>query len=271
MLLLTSAITFLLCSFLVVAYAGDGSDCMVSTFSPSQTCSSLSKTINSDFCNIERRERPSQSEFLHEYAFRIPVILTGVSDNTHFQSLCEKDRLLEDHGNKTVTLSTANTYSYDKVRMSLRDYMKHSFDPQPVDKSGPDTLYFFGNHNFSEWDSLFEHYVQPPYYLPHKTAALSFGVAGEGTGVPFHFHGPGFSEVIHGKKRWFLMPYENRPVFDPNKTTLKWVLEDYAMLKEGDKPYECVIKPGEVLYFPDKWWHATLNVEPSVFISTFLG
>ncbi|KAK7798282.1 hypothetical protein U0070_005354 [Myodes glareolus] len=26
-----------------------------------------------------------------------------------------------------------------------------------------------------------------------------------------------------------------------------------------------------VLYFPDRWWHATLNLDTSVFISTFLG
>lgn len=27
----------------------------------------------------------------------------------------------------------------------------------------------------------------------------------------------------------------------------------------------------QVLYFPDRWWHATLNLDTSVFISTFLG
>ena len=26
------------------------------------------------------------------------------------------------------------------------------------------------------------------------------------SGVAFHFHGPGFSEVIHGSKQWFLFP-----------------------------------------------------------------
>lgn len=29
--------------------------------------------------------------------------------------------------------------------------------------------------------------------------------------------------------------------------------------------------PDQVLYFPDRWWHATLNLDPSVFISTFLS
>lgn len=33
-----------------------------------------------------------------------------------------------------------------------------------------------------------------------KKTFLGFGIAGAGTGVPFHFHGPGFAEVIHGHK-----------------------------------------------------------------------
>lgn len=27
----------------------------------------------------------------------------------------------------------------------------------------------------------------------------------------------------------------------------------------------------QVIYFPDRWWHATLNLDTSVFMSTFLG
>lgn len=94
-----------------------------------------------------------------------------------------------------------------------------------------DTLYFFGDNNFSEWASLFQHYSPPPFSLLGTTAAYSFGVAGgypagaegmgeregvgttgwvwlatagnstgAGSGVPFHWHGPGFSEVVYGRK-----------------------------------------------------------------------
>ncbi|TNN38799.1 JmjC domain-containing protein 8 [Liparis tanakae] len=95
--------------------------------------------------------------------------------------------------------------------------------------------------------------------------------SGPGSGVPFHWHGPGFSEVIYGRKRWFLYPPHQEPHFHPNRTTLSWVTETYPLLPEAEAPLECTISPGEVLYFPDRWWHATLNLETSVFISTFLG
>ncbi|VDM70413.1 unnamed protein product [Strongylus vulgaris] len=43
-----------------------------------------------------------------------------------------------------------------------------------------------------------------------------------GTGVPFHFHGPVFAEIIYGSKRWFLYPFEERPEFEPDHSTLEW-------------------------------------------------
>lgn len=99
-------------------------------------------------------------------------------------------------------------------------------DGLPV--SPTETLYFFGGNNVTEWNSLFQHYESPPYVLPHSSRAYSFGIAGQtaflfspfsrdfqmknlwrflppgpGTGVPFHWHGPGFAEVIYGKKVMF--------------------------------------------------------------------
>ncbi|XP_029630704.1 jmjC domain-containing protein 8 isoform X2 [Salmo trutta] len=134
-------------------------------------------------CNIDIWDKASLShhQFIQQYAYSKPVILKGFSDNTKFQFLCSKSSLLQQYGERMVRLSTANTYSYRKG-----------------------TLYFFGDNNFTEWHSLFENYKTPRYMLPHTTGAYSFGIAGPGTGVPFHWHGPGYSEVIYGRKRWFL-------------------------------------------------------------------
>uniref|UniRef100_A0A8C5WYH9 Jumonji domain containing 8 n=1 Tax=Laticauda laticaudata TaxID=8630 RepID=A0A8C5WYH9_LATLA len=134
-----------------------------------------------------------------------------------------------------------------------------------------ETLYFFGDNNFTEWGFLFKKYNPPPFRIPGTTGAYSFGIGGSGSGVPFHWHGPGFSEVIFGRKHWFLYPPEKTPAFHPNRTTLSWFLDKYPSLSPWEKPLECTIHPGEVLYFPDHWWHATLNLDTSVFISTFLG
>ena len=235
------------------------------------TKTALSQDLYSNKCSIPKVVDLTQDEFLFKYAFKMPVIFVNATDNALFQELCEKNQLLKNYGDRTITLSTANTHSYDKVDILFKEYMDRIFVPQDYNKSGQETLYFFGNHIYEEWKDLFDNYVLPPYELPGKDSALSFGIAGAGTGVPFHFHGPGFAEVIRGRKRWFLTPYEQKPMFDPNKTTLRWLSESYSDIALKDYFYECVLGPNEILYFPDKWWHATLNVEDAVFMSTFLS
>ncbi|XP_016784561.3 jmjC domain-containing protein 8 isoform X3 [Pan troglodytes] len=205
------------------------------------------------------------------YAFVRPVILQGLTDNSRFRALCSRERLLASFGDRVVRLSTANTYSYHKVDLPFQEYVEQLLHPQDPTSLGNDTLYFFGDNNFTEWASLFRHYSPPPFGLLGTAPAYSFGIAGAGSGVPFHWHGPGYSEVIYGRKRWFLYPPEKTPEFHPNKTTLAWLRDTYPALPPSARPLECTIRAGEVLYFPDRWWHATLNLDTSVFISTFLG
>lgn len=138
-------------------------------------------------------------------------------------------------------------------------------------KYGNETWYFFGENNFTEWKSLIDLYERPKYELPSHTHAYSFGVAASFTGVPFHFHGPGFAETIIGRKRWFLYEPNSRPDFDPDKSTIQWFLEDYNRLRDDKRPLECILEPLDIIYFPDRWWHATLNLDNVVFISTFLS
>ncbi|XP_059717173.1 jmjC domain-containing protein 8 isoform X2 [Haemorhous mexicanus] len=223
-------------------------------------------------CTVERADASlTYSLFLQRFAFSRPVILGGVTDNSAFRALCTREKLLAAFGPLPVRLSTANTYSYRKVDVLFQEYVEHLLKPQDPARLGSETLYFFGDNNFTEWGPLFQHYVPPPFRIPGTSPAYSFGIAGSGSGVPFHWHGPGFSEVIFGRKRWFLYPPDRTPHFHPNESTLAWLQHTYPTLPPAQRPLECTLRPGEVLYFPDRWWHATLNLDTSVFISTFLG
>lgn len=103
-----------------------------------------------------------------------------------------------------------------------------------------------------------------------REPALSFGVGPDGSGVPFHFHNDGFSEVMHGSKLWLLYPHKP-PRFRENATSVSWLKHDYPNLASSERPLECTIVPGDLLYFPKDWWHAIINRgEVTVFMSTFL-
>lgn len=152
-----------------------------------------------------------------------------------------------------------------QVPSTFQDYINTQLKPQRLDTLGNETLYLFGDIDPSVWAPLLDTYNQPKWKLPGHSAALSFGLAAAGTGVPYHVHGqftfafntyictficawilpyfcflrlikvlgPGFAEVIHGSKRWFLYPYDQRPEFDPDRTTLEWYTSALLILFLG--------------------------------------
>jgi len=225
--------------------------------------------LYSEKCNIPRRAGLTLEDFIKDYQTTEPVIITDVTDNQLFRQLNERENLLKEYGSYIVKLSTANTHSYDKTRVLFRDYIKNMMEEQSLDRNGKDTLYHFGDNDLEEFAPLFDRYVKPPYPDSMLRGTISWGLGGSGTGVPFHTHGAVFAEVLHGMKRWFLLPPKSRPIFDPNESTLKWYSDIYTSQHDGTLQ-ECVLRPKEILYLPHGWWHATMNLGQSVFISVFI-
>lgn len=225
---------------------------------------------SSDFpCTIDRVSNLSGEDFL---SLQRPVIIQNIIPyNEPFRLLVSLQSLYERFGERQIILASSNTYSRKKKKMSMKEYVK-SIQGAAVSSSAEaeETYYFFGDYRDEEWEELFQHYTQPSW-AHGLSPRLSFGVGSHLSGVPFHFHGPAFSEVFHGSKRWFVYPKgQPMPGFDPSRTTLQWLEEVYPSLADSERPLECVIKPGEVLYFPDMWYHATLNLNDTVFMSTFV-
>ena len=135
-----------------------------------------------------------------------------------------------------------------------------------------ETFYWFGDSLLSDQNWLHQilrYYKSPSYIVgDFSQRSLSFGMGGKGTGVPFHFHGPGFQQMIHGRKRWYLS--QEKPKFDPNETTIHWAIERRYKDKQPFL-YECTLYPSDIIFFPNLWWHATLNLDFAIFLSTFLS
>ena len=199
-------------------------------------------------CTIPRRNIASlsQLEFLEKFSNSQPVVLEGVPSQTQFSRAATKWRLLAEYGQDLITVATANTHSYRKTSMTLCKYMTEYVRPQELGALGNETLYHFGDNDRVRWAPLFSLYQLPPYNLPGLEPVLSFGLAGPGSGVPFHIHGPTFAETIFGRKRWFLYPPEESPVFDPDESTLHWVTHTLPSLSVDQSPLQCTLSPGEV-------------------------
>mmetsp|Transcript_9486 Transcript_9486/g.23735 ORF Transcript_9486/g.23735 Transcript_9486/m.23735 type:complete len:329 (-) Transcript_9486:42-1028(-) len=224
-------------------------------------------------CNIDRLGcNYTIAQFRSEYQDKWPVILGCVDDQSAFLELSARDRLLEEFADSTVVLSTANSYSHEKRRLTFGRYVREIVDhPWTGDELADRSYYHFGDHNHSEWALLFDAYRQPTHLLDYDVqGSMSFGVGASGSGVPMHVHGPVFAEVFYGAKRWFLYAPDQRPPFDPDITSMNWLQQVYPTLPASQLPFECVCHPGDLLYIPSEWYHSTLNLGQTVFMSTFV-
>ena len=112
-------------------------------------------------------------------------------------------------------------------------------------------------------------------------SSLSLGASR--AGALFHAHAPAWNALIFGKKRWLLfderlISKEHQPLITALKKMGKPTSSNFSnadfLTTEYRTPqfqewwrshgYECVQEPGEMLYIPDRFYHAILNLGEAV-------
>ena len=113
------------------------------------------------------------------------------------------------------------------------------------------------------------------------TAQLVMGPALSGSHL--HVHGAAWNALCHGLKRWFFVAPEDAPLVPASldrapqyygTPALSWLRGDYATLASDASPVsvlEVIQRPGDVVWVPDGWAHATLNLAPSVGFAVEVG
>jgi hypothetical protein len=209
-----------------------------------------------------------------------PIVIlrdTEGDGNAEFRNLTTPENLVQFFGGPEfmVTLSSSNSFSEHRRNISLASYIYDGIQAQetPVEVRANETWYLFGETYSAEWQRLLRRYQLPPCRTcTPEWVALSFGIGNRGSGVQWHVHGPGFSECLHGRKHWVLYPPGHPPKnFHKDQSSRQWMEYVYPQLITArEKPLECTLLPGDLLYFPDQWWHATINLSPyTAFVSTF--
>jgi hypothetical protein len=179
-----------------------------------------------------------------------PFVLRDPQRNVVFQELSNRENAPSLFVGGTAKLPEANLYSFAKTDVSVEEFIN---SPEVTSWDYADeTLYMLTSIDD------FSAYVPPPGQA--KILDTRIGIGSLGSGVQWHRHGPGFCEVTHGRKHWLLTDSVTQPFYDHKRPSRHWFEYMFSTYQES-KIWECTLHPGDAIYFPDRWWHTTVNLD----------
>jgi hypothetical protein len=230
-------------------------------------------------CDIDRRDKITRDEFLNEYVYKNkPVLLRGRIDDWPAWERWSKSAMLAHHGDNSVVVRNSRDITdnnaglkRDKVTMPLRQYVEQSMrrpDAEPID-----VPYLFHTQKVAEIlnDIRHPHFFAEDVFgspVECRAARSHFYIGGAYSSVSFHAHVTAWNALLFGYKRWFLLPPGH--FYGPTSIAMtRWMREHAGAF--ADTMLECVQEPGEVLFVPQHWYHAVLNISDCVGIAVEVG
>lgn len=243
--------------------------------------------IGKDRCTIERMNESDMTYdiFINEYWRQKPIILLrGPHVNTEVQNYTTKQNMIQKFATQSINIAGIEAYAFREEKTNVfSDYLDQLSNPPSI-KEGQKSKAKNVNFNFGiDQYGIGDHYIVPDVInstiqgdkdsIIEKSWHFQVAIAGYGVGLPFHWHGDVFAEVLHGERRWFLYPPHISPEFNPRTSSQQWFndiyLPKYSETKSPTNSLsECTMHPNEVLYVPADWFHATLSLGEAVAITT---
>eukprot|EP01034_Spumella_vulgaris_P029246 gene29246-36263_t len=83
------------------------------------------------------------------------------------------------------------------------------------------------------------------------------------SGSSFHSHKHTVNELLQGAKHWYIYPPHKFPPpsgFNPGVNVGPWMINILPTLSVESRPVEIIQRPGEIVYIPEGWYHATHTI-----------
>ena len=122
---------------------------------------------------------------------------------------------------------------------------------------------------FGAWTSFFRSTQRFSMTNDDWSTAALFYVGGEMSGTYFHSHTNALNILMSGSKKWFLTP--KRYYYGPTHVSsiVNWYTTHRPLLPFA--PLECVQREGDVLFVPEDWNHAVMNLENVIGVAVEMG
>ena len=221
-------------------------------------------------------EQLTPALFAEKYSLQRPFILRNATDNAQArQFLADRCDIIERFGDVQVDLGdpfSLVVHGRASSSMSLREYLD-----TPFDISAP--RYFFDRFgrwikHLGELGSMLETPAAVQLHPVDAVAPTIFAIGKTGSGIGLHAHQDAWNQVLFGAKRWTLYPGSPGGVppeagYNPTEPHLQWLKDVYPAVKDGaNRPLECIQHAGDVIYVPEGWYHATVNLGDTAAIAS---
>ena len=224
--------------------------------------------LTTSLCSIPRRRILTIDEFEDNFFLQQPVLL----DSNHHHNAAELSwsLILKKFGDLKVRIGSSSSLADSGIAsqtMTIRQYAEYIHDAGPL-LNGSKLFVFDRDGILLDAPELSKGYQVHPIFSQHSaTRTLSLGTSG--TGIHFHFHLDAWLELLAGYKRWFLYPPSvgNQPGRGATQSSLEWVLDALPSLSVDQRPLQCVQGPGQIMYVPEGWYHAVVNIGDTVAIA----
>lgn len=238
----------------------------------------LPKALVTERCDLDVLAVPDIQSFVFDYlALQRPVLIrnaTSVHSMKKLYQLWQRSKFKQEFGAlifNEVEVPYAESFGYDTTRKtSVKEFMaKMRRYNEDYAGMAPDLIphptYIF--ESLPPNSPLLSEFKTPSvldeeitHISPLKT---QFYLGPPLSGAPVHFHRNAWNLLIYGQKRWFLYPpdrafYSKEPVWE-------WWKETY---QKSPDALECIQYPGDLVFVPDMWGHAVINLREGVGVAS---
>ena len=254
-------------------------------------------------CDIDRRSDLTVEEFRAHYEDLQPVILTGAASRWGAVRTWTRQHLLQEYGSLPVEVGEPDLLPDELSKAAVTRTLPLSDFVQVMDRrharQAPRPLMAFDTIEFAK-RAGFQADMLPaiPHFANWNNTVQYFTWGPPDLGLPLHSHSAAFTATAFGSKQWIvanattstkdiremnlyftkLLGNVNRrrtSNFDPRdlsswqslETGYPRLMRDFKTGARTAHRLRCgTTFAGDVIYLPNKWWHAVVNMEETVAI-----
>ena len=237
----------------------------------------LPHDLTVDRCDIDVLETLTPERFLIDYlSIQKPVLVRNIlKDRNKLKLSFQRQNVEKKYGslvfqNKPISYGEHSVSFENSSDITLSDFivkMSNLFSENNnlriEEVFPPNSIY----QNIPSDSPLLEDFKHPEIMLPDKQNIhlrnYQFFIGPPLSGVPPHFHTHSWNLILYGRRRWFLFPPNK--AFYSREHVLDWYRDSVMLKQYEDREYiGCTQESGDLLYIPDMWGQAVLNVRESV-------